>query len=96
LIAAEYISLTFFHSRSSDAILWGYANPRVDELIDAFTREMVTYARDGLAEEVWRIVLEDIVYIPLHQQMFVWAMRENLDLPVYPYNYPKFREAWLK
>jgi peptide/nickel transport system substrate-binding protein len=47
-------------------------------------------------EEVWKIVLDDIVYIPLHQQMIVWAMRDNLDLPVYPFNYPLLREARLK
>jgi peptide/nickel transport system substrate-binding protein len=57
---------------------------------------MITYARDAMIEEVWRIVLDDIVYIPLHHQLIVWAMRDNLDLPVHPVGIPAFRDAWFK
>jgi peptide/nickel transport system substrate-binding protein len=71
----------------------GYSNPRVDELIEKIDREMITYGRDAMLEEVWKIALNDLVYIPLHHQVIVWAMRENLDLPVYRYNQPIFREA---
>ena len=74
----------------------GYSNPRVDELIEKIDREMVTYGRDAMIEEVWKIVLDDIVYIPLHHQMIVWAMRDNLDIPVYPVGFPLFREARFK
>jgi hypothetical protein len=28
--------------------------------------------------------------------VIVWAMRDNLELPVFPYNLPLFREARLK
>ena len=54
---------------------------------------MNTCGRDAKIEDVWKIVLDDIVYIPLHQQVIVWAMRANLDLPVSPYNHPYLREA---
>ena len=66
----------------------GYSNPRVDELIDKIDREMITYGRDAMIEEVWKIVLGDIVYVPLHHQVIVWAMRDNLDLPVFPVQPP--------
>jgi peptide/nickel transport system substrate-binding protein len=71
----------------------GYSNPRVDELTEQIGREMITYARDAMIEEVWRIVLDDIVYIPLHHQKIVWAMRDGLNAPVYPFGYPLFHEA---
>jgi peptide/nickel transport system substrate-binding protein len=74
----------------------GYSNPRVDALIDKIDKEMITYARDAMIEEVWKIVLDDIVYIPLHHQVIVWAMRDNLDLPIFPFNRPFFREARFK
>jgi peptide/nickel transport system substrate-binding protein len=74
----------------------GYSNPRVDELIEKIDREMITYGRDAMIEEAWKIVLDDIVYIPLHHQVIVWAMRDRLDIPVFAYNEPKFREAWLR
>jgi peptide/nickel transport system substrate-binding protein len=75
---------------------FGYANPRVDELIEQLRTASLTYARDALIEEVWKIVLDEVVFVPLHHQVLVWAMRENLDLPVSPLNYPVFREARLK
>jgi peptide/nickel transport system substrate-binding protein len=56
---------------------------------------LVSYIHDAKLEEVWRLVRDDIVYLPLHQQVIVWAMRENLDLPVNPLNFPLFRQARL-
>jgi ABC-type transport system substrate-binding protein len=73
----------------------GYANPRVDDLIDAIQTALVTYARDALIEEVWKAVREDIVYVPLHHQVIVWAMRDELELPVDPSNQPRFGLARL-
>jgi peptide/nickel transport system substrate-binding protein len=75
---------------------FGYANPRVDQLLKELRSASLTYARDAIIEEVWRIVLDDVVFLPLHHQVLVWAMRENLDLPISPLNYPVFREARLK
>ena len=73
-----------------------YANPRVDDLIDAIRTETITYGRDAMIEEVWQTVLDDIVYIPLHHQVIVWAMRDELELPVDPWEQPRFRLARLK
>jgi peptide/nickel transport system substrate-binding protein len=73
-----------------------YLNPKIDSLIDAISTTMVTYARDVIIEEVWRTVRDDIVLVPLHQQVIVWALRDRLDLPVDPWNLPRFRLARLK
>jgi peptide/nickel transport system substrate-binding protein len=73
----------------------GYASPRVDGLIDRIRSELVTYGRDAMIEEVWKTVLADIVYIPLHHQVIVWAMRAELELPVDAWNQPRFRLARL-
>jgi peptide/nickel transport system substrate-binding protein len=74
----------------------GYSNPRVDELIRSIGKTTITYARDAMIEEVWGLVLDDVVYIPLHYPVIVWAMRDNLEIPVYPFNRPMFREARFK
>ena len=87
--------LRVFYRTQGDRNGPGYSNPQVDQLIDQIDRTMITYARDAMIEDVWRIVLGDIVYIPLHSQVIVWAMRDNLELPVYPFNQPIFREARL-
>jgi peptide/nickel transport system substrate-binding protein len=73
----------------------GYANAKVDALIDRIGTAIITYARDAMIEEVWKAVRDDIVYVPLHQQVIVWAMRDRLELPVDPWNLPRFRLARL-
>jgi peptide/nickel transport system substrate-binding protein len=73
----------------------GYANPHIDDLIDAIRTALATYARDALIEEAWKTVRDDIVYVPLHHQVIVWAMRDRLELPVDPGNQPRFRLARL-
>jgi peptide/nickel transport system substrate-binding protein len=73
----------------------GYANPEVDHLIDAIGTELVTYARDAMIEKIWKAVRSDIVYIPLHSQVIVWAMRDELQIPVDATNLPRFRLARL-
>jgi hypothetical protein len=40
-------------------------------------------------------VRDDIVYIPLHHQVIVWAMRDEVELPIDPGNQPRFRLARL-
>ena len=85
-----------FHSQSPDNVV-GYANPRVDELIDKIGTEMVTYARDAYLEEAWRIVTaDDIVYLPVRHSISLYAMREELDLPLDPWDVPRFRLARFK
>jgi peptide/nickel transport system substrate-binding protein len=74
----------------------GYANPRVDELIEKIKTEMVTYARDAYLEEAWRIVTDDLVYLPIRHGVSMFAMRKELEIPPDPWHVPRFRLAWLK
>jgi peptide/nickel transport system substrate-binding protein len=74
----------------------GYANPRVDELIEKIKTEMVTYARDAYLEEAWRIVTNDFVYLPIRHGVSVFAMRKDLDIPPDPWDVPRFRLARFK
>jgi peptide/nickel transport system substrate-binding protein len=73
--------------------LAGYANPRVDALLDRIKGEMVTYARDAYLEEAWRIVTGDLVYLPIRHGVSVFAMRKNLEIPPDPWDVPRFRLA---
>jgi peptide/nickel transport system substrate-binding protein len=73
----------------------GYANPRIDGLIDMIGAEPSTYVRDTLIEQVWRTVRDDIVYVPLHRPVLVWVLRDRLELPIDPVDIPRFRLARL-
>jgi peptide/nickel transport system substrate-binding protein len=89
---SERVLRELFHSQGNGNV-GGYANPRVDELLDQIKTEMVTYARDAYLEEAWRIVTEDIVYLPIRHGVSVLAMRKELDMPPDPWDVPRFRLA---
>ena len=87
--------MSLYHSLGTENNA-GYINSKVDELIDKIQQELVTYGRDPMLEEVWKIVIDDIVYVPLYQSVGVWPMREELDLPPDPLLVPHFRLARFK
>jgi peptide/nickel transport system substrate-binding protein len=89
---SERVLRELFHSQSEWNV-GGYANPRLDELIEKMETEMVTYGRDAYLEEAWRIVTDDLVYLPIRHGVSVFAMRKNLDLPPGPWDLPRFRLA---
>jgi peptide/nickel transport system substrate-binding protein len=92
---SERVLRELFHSQSELNVV-GYANPRVDELIEKIKTEMVTYARDAYLEEAWRIVTDDVVYLPIRHGVSVFAMRKDLEIPPDPWDVPRFRLARLK
>jgi peptide/nickel transport system substrate-binding protein len=81
-----------FYSESGSNLV-GYANPRVDELLEKIKIEMVTYARDAYLEEAWKIVTDDLVYLPIRHGVSVFAMRKDLEIPPDPWDVPRFRLA---
>ncbi|MCE3249301.1 MAG: transporter substrate-binding protein, partial [Geminicoccaceae bacterium] len=58
-----------YHSQAGRWGATGYANPALDALIERVDATLITYARDALIEEAWRIILGDVIVIPLHRQM---------------------------
>jgi peptide/nickel transport system substrate-binding protein len=84
-----------YHSRAGRWGATGYANPSLDALIEQIDADLVTYSRDALIEQAWRIILDDVVVVPLHRQMIAWAMRDELNLPVSPLNSPTLSRARL-
>jgi peptide/nickel transport system substrate-binding protein len=76
--------------------LAGYANPRVDELIGKIAIDMLSYARDAYLEEAWKIVTDDLVYLPIRHGVSVFAMRKDLEIPPDPWDVPRFRLARFK
>jgi len=58
----------------------GYSNPRVDTLVPMIGSELDPAKRQGLIDDVTRIVQDDVGFIPLHQQGITWAARDNIEL----------------
>ena len=74
----------------------GYMNARVDELTAKMPIEPDRKKRNAYIAEAWKIVKNDIVYLPLHHQVIVWAMSKNLDLRMRADDFAHFRWAKLK
>lgn len=58
----------------------GYSNKKVDELSDKMEQETDKTKRDAYIKEATKLYLDDFAYIPLHQQVVVWASKDNVDL----------------
>ncbi|WP_422679909.1 ABC transporter substrate-binding protein [Chelatococcus albus] len=58
-----------------------YCNPKVEALIGKIRAETDKKKRDDLIAEAYRVALvEDVGYIPLHQQALVWGVAKTVKL----------------
>jgi peptide/nickel transport system substrate-binding protein len=58
----------------------GYTNPRVETLVDEIQVETDKEKRAAEIHEALTITKEEVATIPLHQQVLVWATRDNVEL----------------
>ncbi|MCA3565143.1 MAG: ABC transporter substrate-binding protein [Methylocystis sp.] len=74
----------------------GYCNPKVDELALKVLVEIDTAKRDAMILEAFKILHEDVGYIPLHQQALAWGVSKNVDIVQRADNQPLFYWATKK
>ncbi len=55
-----------------------YCNPKVDALIDQIGQETDLTKRNALLKQAWTTTIDDVAYIPLHQQMIAWGVRDTI------------------
>ncbi|MBB5690437.1 ABC transporter substrate-binding protein [Roseomonas alkaliterrae] len=65
----------------------GYSNPRFDALVEQIATETDRARRQELINQAMRIHAEDVGHIPLHQQVVIWAARQNITLQQLADNY---------
>lgn len=58
----------------------GYSDKKVDDLIARIQVETDADKRRGLIGEALAIIKESAAYIPLHQQMVIWGIKNGIDL----------------
>ncbi len=68
------------HTCGANFNLGSYCNPEVDELSEQIRQELGEAERMALVGEAWQMIYDDIVHIPLHQQMLAWAFRSKVDV----------------
>ena len=69
----------------------GYSHPRVDEILPLIQQELDPDKRQSMIDEAHAILRDDVVYVPLHVQPLVWAMRSGVNLQQRPDNFLMLR-----
>ena len=64
----------------------GYGNPRVTELSKKIGSEVDQKKRQAMISEAYKIVQDDVGYIPLHQQALSWGVRKGVTVAQRPDN----------
>ena len=49
--------------------------------------------RNAAIAKAWKIVRDNIAYLPLHHQVISWASKSNVNVPIRPNNEPLLRTA---
>ena len=58
----------------------GYSNPKFDALLETIAVETDHAKRDAEILAASQILKDEAAFLPLHQQVVVWATRKNVDL----------------
>lgn len=74
----------------------GFSNPQVDASIVSLSAEADAGKRDATIAQLWKLVQQERLYIPLHDQMITYAYNPKLDIPVNPENYAYFKLVKVK
>lgn len=95
---SEYIFNFLVHGRESDIGTWngtGFNNDELDAKIKSLASNTNLVARNEDIAEIWRVVQDEQLYIPIHHQVLNWGMAENLDINVDPEDQPMVKHFGL-
>ncbi len=83
-----------FHYLYESGASWNkvnFSDSEVDAAIRVMEGEVDLDKRNAAIAEAWKIVRDNIAYLPLHHQVISWASKSNVDVPIRPNNEPLFR-----
>ncbi|MDR3532543.1 MAG: ABC transporter substrate-binding protein [Rhodopila sp.] len=74
----------------------GYSNPALDALIEKIGVETDAAKRAAMIHQSIEIVQKDVATIPLHQQVIVWAAKNNVEMAQPADNFLPYRFVQVK
>ncbi|WP_428491343.1 ABC transporter substrate-binding protein [Rhodopila sp.] len=80
---AENVLYTLLGTRNGkrgEVNVGGYSNPALDELTEKIGVETDEAKRNAMIHQSILILQKDLPTVPLHQQVIVWAMKDNVDV----------------
>ena len=91
---SEYIFNFLAHTKGEKYGSWNgtrYSNPDLDQKIQALASETNLPKRDQMINEIWQVVQEEQLYIPIHHQVLNWGMKSGVGTIVAPDDAAKFK-----
>ena len=96
---SHYIFAALYHTRDKKEGGWNatrYSNSEIDKQIDALSEETEFTKRNQAVAQIWKVLADEVIYIPLHIQTLAYAMKADLDIPVDLSNAPKLKFVKVK
>ncbi len=91
---SHYIFNFLVHTTTDDRGSWnntGFSDADVDAMIVSLESETDLDARDATIADIWAAVQEAQIYLPVHNQVLNWGMKDGIDFDVQPEDQPHFK-----
>jgi peptide/nickel transport system substrate-binding protein len=91
---SEYIFNFLVHGRESDIGTWngtGFDNDELDAKIKSLASNTDLEARNADIADIWRVVQDEQLYIPIHHQVLNWGISDKVGIEVDPEDQPKVK-----
>jgi peptide/nickel transport system substrate-binding protein len=91
---SEYIFNFLVHTKGDERGSWnptGFSNAEVDEKIVSLASQTDLDARAQTVSEIWDVIQDEQLYLPIHHQVLNWGMTEAVGIEVSPEDDPKFK-----
>ncbi|MEL6565011.1 MAG: ABC transporter substrate-binding protein [Pseudomonadota bacterium] len=91
---SEYVFNFLVHGRESDIGTWngtGFDNDEIDAKIKSLASNTDLEARNADIADIWRVIQDEALYIPIHHQVLNWGMADGVGIEVDPEDQPKVK-----
>ena len=91
---SEYVFNFLVHSRDETRGSWnatGFSNAELDTMIEGLAKETDLDKRNQMIADIWAKVQEEQLYLPIHNQVLNWGMKDNIQFGVQPEDQPHFK-----
>ncbi len=91
---SEYIFNFLVHTTTDKFGSWNgtrFSNPGLDAKIESLASETNLDKRNASIAEIWNVVQNETIYLPIHHQILNWGMVKGIDFPVQPEDQPHFK-----
>jgi len=91
---SDYIFTFLYHTREGSRGGWnalGFSDKAMDAKIQSLAAETNLPKRNATIADIWKQIQDETLYIPIHDQLLAYGMKNDIDIPVHPDN-----TVWLK